>query len=80
MCLERSKKRTRSGSTSEEDDYPVIVVQSMPKFHEFNTSYSSQMTAVLLHAETQDGQPAFDLEKFRCVSTGPKLNGVFDIY
>ena len=46
----------------EEDGPPEFVVQSgmLPKIREFSTSNSSLLTRKLLHAKTQDGQPAFN--------------------
>jgi hypothetical protein len=49
--------------------YPETVVQleMMPKIREFHTSRSTILTTKLLHAERQDGQPAFnfmDLRRF----------------
>jgi hypothetical protein len=49
--------------------YPETVVQleMMPKIREFHTSRSAMLTTKLLHAERQDGQPAFnfmDLRRF----------------
>jgi hypothetical protein len=46
----------------------VILPEAMFKIREFNTSYSSLLTRKLLRAETQDGQPAFNLMDLRRLS------------
>ena len=55
----------------EEDGPPVFVVQSgmLPKIREFSTSDSSLLTRKLLHAKTQDGQPAFNFTDLKRFST-----------
>ena len=54
----------------EEDGPSEIVVQSeiMPKIREFRTSDSTVLTRKLLHAERQDGRPAFNFMDLRQVS------------
>ena len=55
----------------EEDDFSKIVVLSemMPKIREFNSTGSSLLTRKLLHAERQDGRPAFNFMDLRRFST-----------
>jgi hypothetical protein len=50
----------------EEDGYPEVVQSElMPKIHEFHTLRSYLLTTKLLHAEMQDGQPAFNFTDLR---------------
>jgi hypothetical protein len=55
----------------EKDDSLEIVVQSemMPKIRDFHTLESTQLTTKLLHAERQDGRPAFNFMDLRRLST-----------
>jgi hypothetical protein len=56
--------RLNDGGSPDIDTLPRVF----PKIREFNTSYSSQLTAKLLRAQTQDGQPAFNLMDLRRLS------------
>jgi hypothetical protein len=61
----------------EEDGFREIVLhwEMLPKIREFHTSQSSQLTTKLLHAKTQDGQPAFnfmDLRRLAMFFTGTR--------
>jgi len=55
----------------EEEGSPEIVIQSemMPSLREFHTEASPLLTTKLLHAKTQDGQPAFNFLDLRRLST-----------
>ena len=46
----------------------VVLPEAMPKILEFNTSDSSAMAEKLIHAKTQDGQPAFSYMDLRRLS------------
>ena len=45
-----------------------VLPEAMPKILEFNTSDSSAMAEKLIHAKTQDGQPAFSYMDLRRLS------------
>ena len=59
-------------SPFEEDGSPEIMVEMMPKIHEFRTSDSFRLTTKLLHAKRPDGQPAFNFMDLRRFSTSFK--------
>ena len=52
----------------EEDGFPEIVVEMMPKIRELNISSSSHLTTKLLHAKMPDGRPAFNFMDLRRLS------------
>ena len=53
----------------EEDSYPEIVAEMMPKIRKFRTLSSSQLTTKLLRAKLRDGRPAFNFMDLRRFST-----------
>ena len=61
---------------SPKEDFPEIVEEMIPKIREFHTSGSSQLTRKLLHAERQDGQPAFNFIDLKRLSMS--FNGLGD--
>ena len=46
----------------------VVQLQIMPKLREFHTSESTLLTTKLLHAKSQNGQPAFNLTHLKQLS------------
>ena len=52
----------------EDDSHKNVVQSEMLKIHEFHASRSSLLMSKLLHAERQDGQPAFNVMDLRRLS------------
>ena len=61
--------RLRYLNPPEEDySFEIVLSEAMPNIREFHSSESSLLTTKLLHAKTQDGQPAFNFMDLRRLS------------